>query len=108
MALYRVHFLDDGDNVGITHHVDHDDDAAAIEAAHRLNVLPHMNAGFGLGRRTTGSPASELGKISRPGVRAEAGRGPTAAADRAERRQSAGQGAVVVAYSRGGRTCSTT
>jgi hypothetical protein len=46
MALYRVHFLDHGENIRFTHHVQHDDDEAAIEAAHHLNVLPHMNAGF--------------------------------------------------------------
>jgi len=46
VALYRVHFLDYGDNVRATHHVEHDNDAAAIEAAHRLNVLPHMNPCF--------------------------------------------------------------
>jgi hypothetical protein len=46
MALYRVHFLDHGDNIRATHHVEHDDDEAAIAAAHRLNVLPHLVAGF--------------------------------------------------------------
>jgi hypothetical protein len=46
MALYRVHFVDHGDNIRSTHHVEHEDDEAAIEAAHRLNVLPHMNGGF--------------------------------------------------------------
>jgi len=46
MALYRVYFLDHGGNVRATHHVDREDDQAAVEAAHRLNVLPHMSAGF--------------------------------------------------------------
>jgi hypothetical protein len=46
MALYRVHFLDHGDNVYATHHVEHDHVDAAIEAAHRLNVLPHLGSGF--------------------------------------------------------------
>ena len=46
MALYRVHFLDHGDNVRATHHVEHDDDEAAIAAARRLNILPHICAGF--------------------------------------------------------------
>ena len=34
------HFLDYGDNIRATHHVQQDDDEAAIETAHRLNVLP--------------------------------------------------------------------
>ena len=42
MALYRVHFLDHGGNIYLTQHVDHNDDATAIEAAHRMNVLPQM------------------------------------------------------------------
>jgi hypothetical protein len=46
MALYRVHLLDHGDNVYATRQVEHDDDDAAIEAAHRLNVLPHLGSGF--------------------------------------------------------------
>ena len=40
MALYRVHFTDFGDNVRATHFVEQDNDDAAIQAAHRLNVLP--------------------------------------------------------------------
>ena len=46
MALYRVHFFDHGDNIRVTHDIDHDDDDAAIAAAHQLNVLPHMSAAF--------------------------------------------------------------
>jgi len=46
MALYRVHFLDHGENIRATHHIEHDDDEAAIAGAHRLNVLPHLTAGF--------------------------------------------------------------
>jgi hypothetical protein len=34
MALYPVHFIDHGGNVYATHHVEHDDDEAAIEAGH--------------------------------------------------------------------------
>ncbi len=47
MALYRVHFVDHGDNVYATHHLEHDTDEAALEAAHRLNV-PTIGAGFEL------------------------------------------------------------
>jgi hypothetical protein len=46
MALYRVHFLDFGDNVLATHLIEHEDDDAAVSAAHSLNVLPHISAGF--------------------------------------------------------------
>jgi hypothetical protein len=46
MALYRVHFFDFGGNIYATHHVEHDDDEAAIEAARRMNVLPHLSFGF--------------------------------------------------------------
>jgi len=46
MALYRVNFLDFGENIFATHDVERDDDAAAIEAAHGLNVLRHMTVGF--------------------------------------------------------------
>ena len=46
MARYRVRFLDHGENVYATHELDHDDDEAAIAAAHRLNVLPHLGVGF--------------------------------------------------------------
>jgi hypothetical protein len=45
MALYRVHFVDHGDNVYATEYVEHDDDESAIKAAHRLNV-PSIGAGF--------------------------------------------------------------
>ena len=46
MALYHVLFLDHGDNVRALHNIEHDDDEAAIEAAHRLNVLPGVTGGF--------------------------------------------------------------
>jgi len=46
MALYRVHFIDYGDNVRATHIIEQDNDEAAIAAAHQLNVLPHLSAGF--------------------------------------------------------------
>ena len=46
MPLYHVHFLDHGENVYSTHHVEHDNDEAAIAAAHRLNVLPNLGLGF--------------------------------------------------------------
>jgi hypothetical protein len=42
MALYRIHFLDYGGNIYSTHNVEHEDDEAAIEAAHDLNVLPRL------------------------------------------------------------------
>jgi len=54
MALYRVHFLDHGDNIRATHHVEHADDEAAIVNAHRLKVLPHLGSGFEVWR-TKGS-----------------------------------------------------
>ena len=61
MAFYRVHFLDHGDNVYATHHAEHDDDDAAISAAHRMNVLPHLGAGFEVwGGRTTCPSIPEL------------------------------------------------
>jgi hypothetical protein len=47
MALYRVHFVDHGDNVYATEYLQHDDDESAIEAAHRMNV-PSIGAGFDL------------------------------------------------------------
>jgi hypothetical protein len=46
MALYRVCFLDFGENIYATHLIEHDDDDAAIAAARRLNVLPHLGFGF--------------------------------------------------------------
>jgi len=46
MALYRVHFVDHGGNVRATHFVEHDNDEAAVAAAHQINVLPHLHAGF--------------------------------------------------------------
>jgi hypothetical protein len=45
MVLYRVHFVDHGDNVYSTHYVEHDGDDEVIEAAHRMNV-PSIGAGF--------------------------------------------------------------
>jgi hypothetical protein len=45
MARYQVHFVDHGDNVYDTVNAEHDDDEAAIEHAHRLNV-PSIGAGF--------------------------------------------------------------
>ena len=50
MVIYTVEFLDFGGNVRVAHHIDHSDDAAAIEAAHRLNVLPHILRGFDVWR----------------------------------------------------------
>ena len=47
MALYRVHFVDHGDNVYLTQHMEHQDDADAIEAALRMNA-PGIGAGFEL------------------------------------------------------------
>jgi hypothetical protein len=46
MVLYRVHFVDHGDNVYATEYLEHDDDESAIQAAHRMNV-PSIGAGFG-------------------------------------------------------------
>ena len=46
MALYAIHFYDFGDNIRSTHHVEHFNDEAAVAEAHRLNVLPHISAGF--------------------------------------------------------------
>lgn len=46
MALYRVHFYDHGDNIRASHDIDRDDDKAAIGAAHELNALPRLIAGF--------------------------------------------------------------
>jgi hypothetical protein len=40
MPQYHVHFLDHGENIYATFHDEHDDDEAAIAAAHRRNVLP--------------------------------------------------------------------
>jgi hypothetical protein len=45
MALYRVHFIDHGDNVYDTIHTEHDDDGAAVEHARRINV-PSIGTGF--------------------------------------------------------------
>jgi hypothetical protein len=45
MTRYQVHFVDHGDNVYDTVHAEHDDDEAAIEHAHRLNV-PSIGARF--------------------------------------------------------------
>jgi hypothetical protein len=45
MALYRLHFVDHGNNVRETRHIEHDSDDEAIEAAHRMNVS-WIGAGF--------------------------------------------------------------
>ncbi len=45
MALYRLHFVDHGDNVYATHYLDHDTDEDAIEAARRMNARS-IGAGF--------------------------------------------------------------
>ena len=47
MPLYRVHFVDHGDNVYSTDHFESDDDERAIAHARRLNV-PSIGAGFEL------------------------------------------------------------
>ena len=46
MARYRVHLVDHGENIYATHHVERNNDEAAIAAAHQLNVMPHLGAGF--------------------------------------------------------------
>ena len=45
MPRYRIHFVDHGGNVYDTVNSEHDDDRAAIEHAHRINV-PSIGAGF--------------------------------------------------------------
>lgn len=50
MARYLVHFLDRGDNIIATHQAEYADDEAAIEAAHRLNLLPYTSVGFDVWR----------------------------------------------------------
>jgi hypothetical protein len=45
MALYRVNFVDHGNNVYSTHHLKHDDDDDVIANAYRMNV-PSIGAGF--------------------------------------------------------------
>ena len=47
MVLYRLHFVDHGDNVYATEYLEHEDDESAIEAARRMNV-PSIGAGFDL------------------------------------------------------------
>ena len=47
MAVYRVHFVDHGDNIYHTDYVEHEHDEAAIEAARRIDV-PAIGAGFDL------------------------------------------------------------
>ena len=39
MVLYRVHFVDHGDNVYATEYLEHDDDESGIAAARSMNVL---------------------------------------------------------------------
>jgi hypothetical protein len=46
MARYRVLFLNRRDDIIATHEAEYADDAAAIEAARRLNLVPHMSVGF--------------------------------------------------------------
>jgi hypothetical protein len=50
MPHYRVHFLDRGGDIIATHESEYRDDAAAIEAAHRLNQLPYTSIGFNVWR----------------------------------------------------------
>jgi hypothetical protein len=45
MVLYRVHFVDHGDNVYATEYPEHGDDESAIEGADRMNV-PSIGTGF--------------------------------------------------------------
>jgi hypothetical protein len=47
MPTYRIHFIDHGDNLYDVIDVEHDDDEAAVEHAHRLNV-PSIGGGFDL------------------------------------------------------------
>jgi hypothetical protein len=46
MPTYRVDFVDYGENVYRTEHVEHDDDAAAIRDAARRNPLRGTGGGF--------------------------------------------------------------
>ena len=48
MPRYHVHFLDRDDDIIATHQAEYADDEAAMEAAHRLNLVPYMSAGFDL------------------------------------------------------------
>ena len=50
MTHYRVNFLDRGDDIIATHKAEYADDKAAIEAAHRLNLLPYTSVGFDVWR----------------------------------------------------------
>ncbi len=45
MASYRVHFVDHGNNVYATEHVEHDDEQAIIEILRRRNAHG-IGAGF--------------------------------------------------------------
>jgi hypothetical protein len=45
MARYRVHFVDHVDNIYDAVHIEHEDDEAAVEHAHRINV-PNIGGGF--------------------------------------------------------------
>jgi len=45
MARYQIHFVDHGDNIFSTHHVEEPDDEGAITTARRLRV-PSIGAGF--------------------------------------------------------------
>ena len=45
MALYRVHFIDHGENLYGTSHIEHDSDDAAIATAQYIHAL-NIGAGF--------------------------------------------------------------
>ena len=45
MPTYRVQFVDEGDNLYDVVNVEHDEDEAAVEHAHRINV-PSIGGGF--------------------------------------------------------------
>ncbi|HTQ33500.1 MAG TPA: hypothetical protein VMI30_04970 [Stellaceae bacterium] len=45
MALYQIHFVDHGDNIFSTHHVEEPHDEAVIARARRMDV-PSIGAGF--------------------------------------------------------------
>jgi hypothetical protein len=45
LALYHVHFFDEGGDVFLTRELEHEDDETAVERARRLYV-PRIAAGF--------------------------------------------------------------
>ena len=47
-------FVDYGDNLNLTGHVEHDDDGAAVDAAHRMNARS-IGAGFEVWRDGIGN-----------------------------------------------------